>query len=172
MSAKWTEMSGEERYRVVELARSGTVSMSELCESFAVTRQTLSRAMEKAAAAARSALEPGKPGRKGKSEEEERITELSKKQSSLEREVEQWKTRYAVMKKFAELAREKVEGDEEGKVVRLDQKKRRRPTKSSSGKLLARRDGAPVAGDGDGGGAGDRDGEPAAVGEAEGDAEE
>jgi hypothetical protein len=90
----------------------------------------------------------------------------------LEKEVESWKTRYAVMKKFAELAREKVEGAEEGKVVRLDQKKRRRPTKSSSGKLLARRDGAPVAGDGDGGGAGDRDGEPAAVGEAEGDAEE
>jgi len=170
MSAKWSEMSGEERYRVVELARSGTVSMSELCESFAVTRQTLSRAMEKAEAAARAALEPGKPGRKGKSEEEERITELSKKRSSLEKEVESWKTRYAVMKKFAELAREKNAGAEEGKVVRLDQKKRRR--RSSSGKLLARRDGAPVAGDGDGGGAGDRGGEPAAVGEAEGDAEE
>jgi len=169
MSAKWSEMSGEERYRVVELARSGTVSMSELCESFAVTRQTLSRAMEKAEAAARTALEPGKPGRKGKSEEEERITELSKRQSSLEKEVESWKTRYAVMKRFADLARKQVEG-EEGKVVRLDQKKRRR--RSSSGKLLARRDGAGVAGDGDGGGAGDRGGEPAAVGEAEGDAEE
>jgi transposase-like protein len=169
MSAKWSEMSGEERYRVVELARSGTVSMSELCESFAVTRQTLGRAMEKAEEAARAALEPGKPGRKGKSAEAERITELSKKQSSLEKEVESWKTKYAVMKRFADLARKQVEG-EEGKVVRLDQKKRRR--RSSSGKLLARRDGTGVAGAGDGGGAGDRAREPAAVGEAEGDAEE
>jgi transposase-like protein len=170
--ASWKEMSGEERYRVVELARSGTVSMSELCETFAVTRQTLGRAMEKAQEGARAALEPQRPGRKGKSEEKERITELSKKQSSLEKEVEQWKTRYAVMKKFAELARKKIEGDEEGKVVRLDQKKRRRPRKSSSGKLLARRDGAPVAGGDDGGGAGDHGGEPAAVAVTEEDAEE
>jgi len=170
--ANWKEMSGEERYRVVELAQSGTVSMSELCETFVVTRQTLGRAMEKAQEGARAALEPQRPGRKGKSEEEERITELSKRQSSLEKEVEQWKTRYEVMKRFAELAREQLHGGEEGKVVRLDQKKRRRPTKSSSGKLLSRRDGAPVAGGGDGGGAGDRGGEPAAVGDAERDAEE
>jgi hypothetical protein len=90
----------------------------------------------------------------------------------LEQEVEQWKTRYEVMKKFAELAREKIEGGDTATVVRLDQKKRRRPRKSSSGKLLARRDGAPLAGGADGGGAGGREGEPAAVGEAEGDAEE
>jgi hypothetical protein len=76
------------------------------------------------------------------------------------------------MKKFAELAREQIESGDTATVVRLDQKKRRQPKKSSSGKLLARRDGTPVAGGDDGGGAGDRGGEPAAMGEAEGDAEE
>jgi transposase-like protein len=169
--ANWKEMSGEERYRVVEMARSGTVSMNELCETFGVTRQTLGRAMEKAQEGARAALEPQRPGRKGKGEEELRITELSRRQSSLEREVEQWKTRYEVMKKFAELAREQLHGDEEDKVVRLDQKKRKCPKRSTSGKILARRDTAALAGGDDGCGAGDHDGEPAAVADAENDAE-
>lgn len=168
MSATWNGMSGEERWRVVELARSGTVPLKELCETFGVTRQTLSRAMEKAEAAAKAALEPGRPGRKGKSEEEELIGELSRKRSSAEREAEQWRMRYEVMKKFADLARERI-AEVEG--AEPEKKKRRRPRRSSSGKLLARREGGPVAAGGDGGGGGDREGEPAPVGAAEGDAE-
>ena len=67
---KWKELDGEERYRVVELARKGEVPLSEICETFGVSRQTLYRAMEKAERASMAALEPKTAGRKGKSEQE------------------------------------------------------------------------------------------------------
>lgn len=170
MTTRWKEMTGEERYRVVELARSGQTPIKEICETFGVTRQTLNRAIAAAEEAARAALEKRKPGRKGKSAEEKRITELSKQRFSLEKEVEHWKTRYEVMKKFAELAREELEGD---KPAKRDQKKRRRKKRrDSSGKLRARREAPVLAAVDDGRGAGDTEGEPAAMDETSGDAEE
>ncbi|GAJ18056.1 unnamed protein product, partial [marine sediment metagenome] len=53
---KWQELSGEERYRVVELVRKGEVSITELCQTFGVSRQTLYRALEAADQAAVEAL--------------------------------------------------------------------------------------------------------------------
>ena len=63
---KWQELGGEERYRVVEMARKGEVALSELCKTFGVRRQTLYRAMEAADRASARALEPKKRGRKPK----------------------------------------------------------------------------------------------------------
>ena len=75
---KWKELSGEERYRVVELARQGQVALSELCKTFGVSRQTLYRAMEAADRASAAALEPKKRGRKPKKVDprDKRIAEL------------------------------------------------------------------------------------------------
>ena len=44
----WTQLTGQERYRVVTLARKGEVTVSQLCKTFGVSRQTLYRAMEAA----------------------------------------------------------------------------------------------------------------------------
>lgn len=176
MSANWKTMTGEERYRVVELARKGTKPIKEICATFGVSRQTLHRALEKVELAAKSALEPKRPGRKGKSEESKQIIELSKKQSSLEKELDNWKTRYEVAQAYIEITRDAVEAQERGerkernrrKRERQKQKKKRR-TPATAGKqpgTNAEGGGKPrlVAID-DGGGAGDHDVEPEAMDE-------
>jgi hypothetical protein len=50
-------------------------------------------------------LEPKKPGRKGKSAEEQEITELTKKTTGLQKTVKHWKTRYEVAQAFIDLMR-------------------------------------------------------------------
>lgn len=103
---KWKDMTGQERYRVVEMARRGDRPIREICRTFAVSRQALNRAMEKASQAAMQSLEPKKPGRKGKSAEAQEITELTKKTTGLQKTAEHWKTRYEVAQAFIELMRE------------------------------------------------------------------
>ena len=103
---KWKDMTGQERYRVVEMARRGDRPITEICRTFAVSRQALNRAMEKASEAAMQSLAPKKSGRKGKSAEEQEITELTKKTTGLEKTVEHWKTRYEVAQAFIDLMRE------------------------------------------------------------------
>jgi len=154
---KWREMTGPERYRVVEMARKGQRPLTEICRTFEVSRQALSKAMERASRAAMEALEPQKPGRKGRSEEEQRIGELLKKTTGLEKKVNHWKTRYEVAQAFIDLTREA-----EGRQERSRKKKKRRgpPEKvsvpGSSGLL------APVD---DGGDAGDKNPESGALGD-------
>ena len=72
---KWKEMTGQERYQVVEMARKGEKSLKEICQTFGVSRQALSKAMEKASQAAMDALEPKKTGRKPQSEQEKEMKE-------------------------------------------------------------------------------------------------
>jgi transposase-like protein len=103
---KWKELSGQERYRVVMLARKGEVAVGELCKSFGVSRQTLYRAMEAADQAAMEALEPKKRGRKPTPVSEVQTKELSASNASLQRELEHWKTKYEVAKTFIELERQ------------------------------------------------------------------
>jgi len=103
---KWKEMTGPERYRVVEMARRGEKSLKEICETFGVSRQALSKAMEKVSQAAMEALEPKRSGRKGKSQEQKKVTELSQRATSLEKDVHHWKTRFEVAQAFIELSRE------------------------------------------------------------------
>ena len=162
----WKTMTGEERYRVVEMARTGEKSLKELCETFGVSRQTLTRAMEKVAQAAKAALAPKPPGRKGKSEEERKITELSKTQSSLQKEVDHWKTRYEVAKAFIDLTREQEEAEARTERNRRKRERRRQKKKPRSGAEPAARaagnDGpeARLEEKPDGGGAGDHPVEP------------
>lgn len=165
MSVKWTEMTGEERYRVVELVRKGEQSVKEICETFGVSRQALHRAMERMEAAAKAALEPGKPGRKSRPEEEQRIIELSKKQSSLEEEIAHWKKRFEVAQGFIDLQRTTAEKERMMAKRERDKKKRRGTGRGPSGQVLARREAPRLAVVDDGAGAGDTDGEPEGVDE-------
>ena len=103
---RWKDMTGPERYRVVEMARRGERPLVEICQAFEVSRQTLHKAMERAEQAAMEALEPQTPGRKGPSEQQLQIGELEKKTTGLEKQVDHWKMRYEVAQAFINLSRE------------------------------------------------------------------
>jgi transposase-like protein len=102
---KWKDMDGQERYRVVEMARKGQVPIKEICETFSVSRQTLYRAMEKADEVSIQALRPQKAGRKGKSEQQQALSTLTSEKSELEKELMHWKTKYEIAKTFLDLER-------------------------------------------------------------------
>ncbi len=108
---KWKELSGEERFRVVELARQGEASIKELCETFGVSRQTLSKAIEKADQAAVEALEPKAPGRKPKPPEQVRAEQLEQKTEQLQAELKHWQKKYEVAKTLIDLQRKLERGE-------------------------------------------------------------
>ena len=145
---KWKDMTGPERYQVVEMARKQERPLVEICRSFDVSRQVLNKAMEKASEAAIAALEPKSPGRKGRSEEEIRIGELEKETTGLQKKVDHWKTRYEVAQAFIDLSREAEQKQKRG---RKKKKKRRRHSdgvpKSGPEKLVASLDDGQNAGD-------------------------
>jgi len=134
---QWKEMTGEEKYRVVDMARKGEKPIKEICRTFGVSRQALSKAMEKVSRAAVDALEPKKPGKKARTEQDQEISILSRRHTSLEKELSHWKMRYEVAQAFIDLTR----GDERRQRREGKKKKRRRPEKevlpSRSGLSLA-----------------------------------
>ena len=134
---QWKEMTGEERYRVVEMARKGEKPIKEICNTFMVSRQALSKAMEKVSRAAVDALEPKKPGRKAKTEQHQEISILSKHRTSLEKEAKHWKMRYEVAQAFIDLTRE-----EERRQPKEGKKKKRR---SPEEEVLPSRSGLSLA---------------------------
>jgi len=107
---KWKDLGGGERHRVLELARKGEMPGKQICETFGVSRQVLSRAMEKADRASVEALEPKKPGKKPKAPQAVEIRELSTEKANMEKELEHWKQKYEVAKTFLELERKLERG--------------------------------------------------------------
>jgi transposase len=107
---KWKDLGGEERYRVLELARKGEMSLKQICETFGVSRQVLNRAMEKADRASVEALEPQKPGKKPKAPQAVEIEQLAARKTDLEKELEHWQKKYEVAKTFLELERKLERG--------------------------------------------------------------
>ena len=134
---KWQELSGEERYRVVEMARKGQVPLSELCKTFGVSRQTLYRAMEAADRASAEALEPKKRGRKPRPPSEVRSTELEASNADLQKQLEHWKTKYQVARTMLDLERKLERGErlpgEKGKKRRKRKKGQAPPGGRSRG---------------------------------------
>jgi transposase-like protein len=126
---KWTQLSGQERYRVVMLARKGEMEVSQLCKTFGVSRQTLYRAMEAADQAAMEALEPKKPGRKPVPMLESRARELTSSNDQLQKELAHWQMKYEVAKTFIDLERQ-LDHDTLGK--NPGEKKRRKRRKRTS----------------------------------------
>ena len=108
---KWKDLSGEERYRVVEMARKKEVPIAELCRTFGVSRQTLRVAMEKVELAAKEALEPKSPGRKGLSKEESVIADMKKEKLLLEKDLENWKQKYDIAMTFVDIHRKLLNGE-------------------------------------------------------------
>jgi predicted DNA-binding protein YlxM (UPF0122 family) len=156
---KWKEMTGEERYRVVEMARRGEKSLKEICETFGVRRQALSKAVEKVSQAAMEALEPKRSGRKGKSQEQKKMSDLSQRTSSLEKDVQHWKTRFEVAQAFIELSRE-----QERRERRQEKKKKRYKTsQATTGSVHRPGQTARLAPVDDGRGAGHPEQEPGEV---------
>jgi transposase-like protein len=153
---KWKDMTGEERYRIVEMAQKGDLSQAEICRTFEVSRQTLHKAMIQVSQAAVKALEPQTPGRKGKSPEQVQIGELTQKTTGLEKEVNHWKTRYEVAQAFIDLSRESKQ-----KETRRQKKKQRRSAK----KVYQARPAGSVASLDDGQGSRDTETKPGEVDE-------
>ena len=122
---KWKALSGEERYRVVEMARKGEVPLSELCKTFGVSRQTLYRAMAAADRASAEALELKQRGRKPKPANEVRTTELEAGNAELRKELEHWKTKYQVARTMLDLERKL----DRGEPLPGEKGKKRRPRK-------------------------------------------
>ena len=118
----WKELSGEERYRVVEMARKGQVAIRELCQTFGISRQTLYRAMAATDRASAEALELKPRGRKPKPANEVRTTELEAGNAKLSKQLEHWKTKYEVVRTLLDLERKLDRGEplpgEEGKKKR------------------------------------------------------
>ena len=107
---KWKEMSAEERYRVVEMARTGQIPKTELSRKLGISRQTLDNAIKKADQAALEALTPKERGRKGKSEQDIELEAMKRQQAKLEKELKDWKTKYEIAKAFIDLQRRLDEG--------------------------------------------------------------
>ena len=108
---QWKALSGEERYRVVEMARKGEMPIGELCRTFGVSRQTLYRAMEAADRASAVALEPKRRGRKPKAASEVQKSELEASNAGLQKELEHWKTKYQVARTMLDLERKLDRGE-------------------------------------------------------------
>ena len=108
---KWKDLRGEERYRVVQMVRTKEMPIKEICETFGVSRQTLRIAVEKADRAAMEALEPQSPGRKGKTEEEKDVERAKKETAKLEKDRNEWKTKYDIAMTFVELHRKLLNGE-------------------------------------------------------------
>ena len=128
---QWKELSGEERYRVVEMARKGEVPIGELCRTFGVSRQTLYRAMEAADRASAEALEPKRRGRKPKAPSEVQKSELEASNAGLHKELDHWKTKYQVARTMLDLERKLDRGEplpgEKGKKRKQRKKKGQTP---------------------------------------------
>ena len=149
---QWKDLSGQERYRVVQMARKGEVPVQELCKTFGVSRTTLSEAMEKVDRAAMAELEPKSPGRKGPTPEAVALGEAKKATSDLEKELEHWKMKYEIAMTFVELHRKVLDGEplpgEEEKGV--GEKKKRRKNRRTATEPGPDRNGPRVAGGTDG----------------------
>ena len=152
---KWKDLGGEERYRVLELARQGEMSLKQICETFGVSRQVLNRAMEKTDRASVEALEPKKPGKKPKAPQAVEMEQLAAKKTDLEKELEHWKQKYEVAKTFLELER-KLErgqrlpgeqGPQEKKTAGKDKRKRRKKGSTPTGPSGHRGDAGMDSGD-------------------------
>jgi molecular chaperone GrpE (heat shock protein) len=115
--------------------------------------------MEKVSRAAMDALEPKRPGRKAKTEEEQEISTLSKERTTLKKQVSHWKTRYEIAQTFIDLIRE-----EEERQSREEKKKKRQKTEKEA---LPSRAGTPMATVDDGESDGDQRSESEEVGEKE-----
>jgi transposase-like protein len=139
---KWKDLSGQERYHVVQMAREGKVPIKELCQSFGVSRQTLKTAMDKAEHAAMEALTPKSPGRKGKSKDRAEAEAMKQEKGELQKELDLWKQKYEVAMAFVDIHKRLLNG----KALSGDRKEPKRSGKKKKHKRLRNPESAKAAG--------------------------
>jgi transposase-like protein len=119
---QWQDLTGEQRWQVIEQARRGQIQITDLCRTFGITRQTLYRAMATADQAARQALTPSPPGRKKKPANEVQVQALKKELATRQQELDLWRQKYEVTKTLLSLERKLAQG----KALPGEQRKKRR----------------------------------------------
>jgi len=135
---KWKQMDGQERYQLIEMVRKGQVPVTQICETFSVSRQTLYRAMERLDEISVQALQPQKAGRKGKSHQQQMLSELATEKNQLQKELLHWKTKYEIAKTFLDLERRYDRGQPlpgepgEKKLLNRSQRQRSKPGKQQT----------------------------------------
>jgi transposase-like protein len=150
---KWKDLNGQERYRVVQMAREDKVPIKALCRSFGVSRQTLKTAMDKADQAAMEALTPKSPGRKGKSKEQADAEAMKQEKDGLQKELDRWKQKYEIAMTFVDIHKKLLNGQalsEEPKRLGKKKKHKRIRDPRSAKTAGAHRTGAEVEQSGDG----------------------
>jgi transposase-like protein len=108
---RWQELTGEERWEVIEEVRQGRIRVTELCRRFQINRQTLYRALQAAERGAQEALEPKVAGRKKKSRSEQQVDRLQEELAQREKELDRWRQRYEVTKTLLGLERKLAKGE-------------------------------------------------------------
>jgi transposase-like protein len=109
--ASWQELTGEDRWRVIEEIRQGKIQVAELCRRFGINRQTLYRALRAAEEGAQEALEPKAAGRKQKSASERQVERLKQELAQREEELARWRQKYEVTKALLNLERKLAKGE-------------------------------------------------------------
>lgn len=108
---KWKNLDGQQKYKVVELARKKETSVTELCLTFGVCRQTLYRAMDMADTAATEALSPKKRGRPKTSPTQKEIQELHDRNKELEQRLKRQEMKNQVAMALLDLHRKADRGE-------------------------------------------------------------
>lgn len=108
---RWQDLTGADRWEVIEQARRGEIRVTDLCRTFGITRQTLYRAMEAADAAAKEALAPRPPGRKKKPASESQVESLQQEVAAQQKDLARWQQKYEVLKTLLELERKLAKGE-------------------------------------------------------------
>ena len=129
---RWQDLSGEERYRVIELLRKGEVSVKELCRTFGVSRQTLYRAAEAADQASVAALNPKRRGRKPESANQKQLSQLKSEKKDIQKNLERMSQKYEIAQALLDLQR-KAERGERLPGEKKTRRSKRRPTQSGAG---------------------------------------
>jgi flagellar motility protein MotE (MotC chaperone) len=120
---RWQDLTGADRWEVIQQARRKEIPVVQLCRMFGITRQTLYRAMEAADQAAQEALAPKPPGRKKKPVSETQIQELQQQLTSQEKELARWQQKYEVLQTLRQLEQKLARGE---RLPGEERKKRRR----------------------------------------------
>ena len=108
---KWKNLNGQQKYQVVELARKEETSITELCQTFGISRQTLYRAMDMADTAATEALSPKPKGRPRATPTEKEIQDLHVQNKDLEASLKRVRMKNEVAMALLELHRKADRGE-------------------------------------------------------------
>jgi transposase-like protein len=108
---RWQELTGADRWEVIQQARRKEIPVTDLCRMFGITRQTLYRAMEAADQAAQDALAPKSPGRKKKPASELEVASLQEKLSAQQKELARWQQKYEVLQTLRKLEQKLAKGE-------------------------------------------------------------